>query len=148
MLAWFSSQRDHPSLLPCPYFGDFIAGQGRHSEGRNKWQNIMLLDAGPSSPWCRVHCSSFHKNTTKTRATRYFGPSLFVPLKTPLQGDKRKGRRWRPCFPADPHTAGGRDQGPGGELRSGAGGSVFPRFPRLLPLRRGGRWRDGDRGWG
>lgn len=50
------------------------------------------------------------------------------------QGKRRKGRCSQLCFPADPSTLGWRDQGPGGDLRSAAGGSVFPRFPRLLPL--------------
>lgn len=66
---------------------------------------------------------------------------VFFPLKMNLQGERRKGCRSQTCFPADPNTPGWRDQGPGGELRSAAGGSVFPRFPRLLPLALRGRDR-------
>lgn len=81
-----------------------------------------------------VFSSSFQKTSLKKIRLQRSKPKPFVPLKANLQGEGRKGRLSQLCFPADPNTPGWRDQGPGGELRSAAGGSVFPRFPRLLPL--------------
>jgi len=70
-------------------------------------------------------------------------PSLFVPLKTTLQGE-REGRdvALGRASPLTQIPRAGRDQGPGGDLRSVAGGSVFPRFPRLLLLLLAPRGRD------